>query len=196
MNFAEQKYRARLARLFNDAEILFSVDRAAQGIVYSVPTPDGDTHSVAFAKYEGEPRLAYVGPFYGDAQRALRVRERPGPYRDWGCSEHILPVSLNPLTGRCPLKQDELVPVPEFPTHTTIGDLTEQIPELHAPGVAFDTALPLDWTDEYSDLMGGHFPLEFVWIYVPGSAFGRPFPLTEEARHNLQLFQSRQQALK
>jgi hypothetical protein len=49
----------------------------------------------------------------------------------------------------------------------------------------FDTALPLNWTDDVQETTG-RFPYGFVWNYSTGSVFGMPFPLTRDAFAHLQ----------
>ena len=58
----------------------------------------------------------------------------------------------------------------------------------------FDYALPQDWVDEMKKITGIYATHCFVWFYPrtgEGSMFGRPYPLTDEGRHLLQVYNQR-----
>lgn len=68
---------------------------------------------------------------------------------------------------------------------TTVFEVAESLlpEELHR---SFDCALPLGWTDVYQKKTGRQASGHFVWLYDGlAASFGRPFPLTADAREGL-----------
>lgn len=73
----------------------------------------------------------------------------------------------------------------------TIRELADSFPELHEEGATFDYAIPIDWCDDVK-AKTNIWPQEFVWFYPkrgePGHIWGVPFPLTDEAKETLRLY--------
>lgn len=63
----------------------------------------------------------------------------------------------------------------------TVGDLVKDL-RLEEDG-SFDYAMPQPWCEEFERITG-EWPIgQFVWYYDKGhSVFGRPYPLTDNAR--------------
>jgi hypothetical protein len=55
---------------------------------------------------------------------------------------------------------------------------------------SFDTALPQDWVDAFTDNTGVYPVGRFVWCYDVASIFGAPVALDEEARELLRTFEA------
>lgn len=74
----------------------------------------------------------------------------------------------------------------------TIRDLADSFPELHEKGATFDYAIPINWVNDVKEKIG-IYPTEFVWFYPKsgeyGHIWGKPFPLTDEAKETLRKYE-------
>lgn len=76
---------------------------------------------------------------------------------------------------------------------TTVRELADSFPELHEKGATFDYAIPITWCDDVK-AKTGIWPQYFVWFYPKsgenGHIWGKPFPLNDEAKETLQLYEA------
>lgn len=69
----------------------------------------------------------------------------------------------------------------------TMRDLVEADPYLQ--GKTYDYAVPIDWVTDVKERIG-MWPVHFVWLYdEQARTFGRPYPLTDEAKDILKRYE-------
>lgn len=62
----------------------------------------------------------------------------------------------------------------------TKGDVAEEL--YGSQGITYDTALPQSFINNARSILGIEVASMFVWIYPKGNLFGKPGPLTDQAK--------------